>query len=501
MTVTTQVLIDQVADNPFQTRSEYGAIDELAADIGRNGLMQAPVGRLKDRQAKVIEIAFGHRRLQACRELGWSEIPVLLKPLDDEDMAKMAWAENAARKDLTAIERAEALRRMMEAFGWTQAQAASEVGLSRSAVANELRLLGLPEEAREAIQDGRMTAKHGRALLRLAPAGEYAVMDAFDGALEAEATAAEIADEIDAMIRNAVPLPTEAIEISNRWGHVNTYVPKFPLDWTPEDAGDLAMRGACEGCEFMVQFNNDPVARCTEDDAGCYRAKASFYRSQQEARDIAAIQEVIEINVATRDDCYIFGSWAAPREIFDDECRHCPHLRATWVRYVEDKSVHVDAEITEHVVYACHEDGRECREEKRQADWDQAEERKQEELTAAAEGGDKKAAEKIEKERARREKVEALEAEDAAARQLIEDWIGKQAPLAELWDRPSFRLAVARELNSAKASDSEDEVAEKVLRHLLDRKCNEEWMSGPGNVYKVYTLMMKTSNFLKKLEA
>lgn len=187
--------LDQVDDNPWQTRQAYDDdyIAELAADIRRNGLLQYPAGRairngdvatldqfdwrqpangnglkLADTDVRV-QLAIGHNRLRAFRLLAaeddaYATMPVQIGSYDDQAMARMAWAENAQRKDLTAVEEAKAIQHAMDDFGWTQRQAAEHFGLARTTVANKLRLLQLPDEVQQANQDGRLSERQALAL-------------------------------------------------------------------------------------------------------------------------------------------------------------------------------------------------------------------------------------------------------------------------------------------------------------------------------------------------
>ena len=167
------ILLDLIDDNPFQTRQTYedASIAELAADIYARGLLQSPVGRLVDGR---VQLAFGHRRLRAYRHIrtqidamGWSAMSVNVQTLTDEQMALAAWSENAQRKDITAIEEAQAIKRMMDGFGWSQSDMASKLGVDRSTVANKLRLLRLPEEVQARIAGRELSERQAVALLPL----------------------------------------------------------------------------------------------------------------------------------------------------------------------------------------------------------------------------------------------------------------------------------------------------------------------------------------------
>jgi len=158
--------------NPWQPRTivDETHIADLAASIARDGLLQTPLGRIVNQQGVVVpaakigtqpgvsipankwrvQLAFGHSRLKAYELLSGTDpsfgaMPVDLRNLTDEQMANFAWSENAQRKDLTAIEEAEAIAKRLNDFGWTHAQAAEAMGLERSVISNKLRLLRLPE--------------------------------------------------------------------------------------------------------------------------------------------------------------------------------------------------------------------------------------------------------------------------------------------------------------------------------------------------------------------
>lgn len=161
-----EVPVDLIDSNPFQPRQDNSpeALEELAADISRNGLIHPPVARAVNGR---YQLACGHRRVAACRALGWQVIPVDIRNLSDQDMALMAWSENESRRDLNPLERAEAIRRMMETFGWTQEQAGQHLGLARSTIANILRLLDLRPEVQEALRAGRISERQALALAPL----------------------------------------------------------------------------------------------------------------------------------------------------------------------------------------------------------------------------------------------------------------------------------------------------------------------------------------------
>ena len=157
-------LID-IEPNRDQPRRDFDeqALSELADSIEKHGLIQPIVVRpLSNGNYQIIA---GERRWRACRIAGLTEVPVIVKELDDKQYMEVALIENLQREDLNAVEEASGYRTLMDNYGLTQEQVADTVGKSRSAVANALRLLGLEENELEALRIGAITAGHARALL------------------------------------------------------------------------------------------------------------------------------------------------------------------------------------------------------------------------------------------------------------------------------------------------------------------------------------------------
>jgi len=146
-----------------RTRMDEGALNELAASIKAQGLMQPilvrPVGPER------YEIIAGERRFRAAQLAGLSEVPVLVKDVDDQAAAAMALIENIQREDLNPLEEAQGIHRLITDFGFTHEQAAGSVGRSRSAVSNLLRLLNLSKPVQTMLMAGDIDMGHARALL------------------------------------------------------------------------------------------------------------------------------------------------------------------------------------------------------------------------------------------------------------------------------------------------------------------------------------------------
>lgn len=156
--------VDLLSPGPYQPRWEADDVEGLSASIREHGVLQPLLVR-KGRGG--YEVVAGHRRLRAAREAGLRSMPAVVAECSDAEAAVMALVENLQREALSPIEEAEAYRRILEEFHWTQEQLAAKVGLSQATVANRLRLLRLPGEIREALHGGVITERHGRALLRL----------------------------------------------------------------------------------------------------------------------------------------------------------------------------------------------------------------------------------------------------------------------------------------------------------------------------------------------
>lgn len=158
--------LDQVHPNPLQPRLSFRAekLDELAASLSQDGMLQPIVVRqTRDR----FEIIAGERRWRAAQKAGLQKIPALVQDVSDERMLELALVENIQRDELSPIEEAHAYQLMIDQFGLTQEQIASRVGRSRTAIANTVRLLRLPEELQKEVIDGALSMGHARALLSL----------------------------------------------------------------------------------------------------------------------------------------------------------------------------------------------------------------------------------------------------------------------------------------------------------------------------------------------
>lgn len=166
---TRSVPVASVHPNPFQPRREFKEeeLAELAASIRENGLLQPIVVRpAGNRQgADRWELVAGERRWRAVTRLGWTDVPAMVRSVDDRTLLVLALVENLQRSQLSALEEAEGFQQLMDEFGLSQQDVAEAMGRDRSTVANTLRLLQLPASVRRMVEEGALTAGHARALL------------------------------------------------------------------------------------------------------------------------------------------------------------------------------------------------------------------------------------------------------------------------------------------------------------------------------------------------
>jgi ParB family transcriptional regulator, chromosome partitioning protein len=168
-----QVALDLLSPNPRQPRSQFDAesLSELADSIRVHGIIQPLVVTPAIDHPGHFWIIAGERRFRAARLAELQTVPVLVREASPQALTELALVENIQRDDLNALEEALAFQVLMNDYGFTQAEVAERVGKSRSAVANSVRLLTLPQAAQQAIVERRISAGHARALLVLPDEG------------------------------------------------------------------------------------------------------------------------------------------------------------------------------------------------------------------------------------------------------------------------------------------------------------------------------------------
>jgi len=170
------IQVSAIEANPFQPRRTFRPeeLEELTSSVREHGVLQpillrpaplSPDGRLS------YQIVAGERRWRAAKGAGLSVVPAIIRAVPDEQALELAIIENVQRHDISAIDTALAYRRLCDEFHLSQEHVARRVGKSRSAVANTLRLLDLPDEARSAIEEGKLSEGHGRAILLISGEG------------------------------------------------------------------------------------------------------------------------------------------------------------------------------------------------------------------------------------------------------------------------------------------------------------------------------------------
>lgn len=161
-----EIAIQKIRPNPYQPRQTFEdeAIDDLADSITALGLLQPLLVR---RVPDGYELVAGERRLRAARKAGLATVPALVRDLADQESLEQAVVENVQREDLLPLEEAAAYKQLMDEFSLSQEEVARRVGRSRPAVANSVRLLSLPVEIQQLLQERQLDAGHARALLSL----------------------------------------------------------------------------------------------------------------------------------------------------------------------------------------------------------------------------------------------------------------------------------------------------------------------------------------------
>jgi ParB family chromosome partitioning protein len=199
-----EVPVEAVAPNPRQPRTTFGdeSLDALARSIQEVGVLQPIVVR---RTGTTFELIAGERRLRAAKRAGLATVPAVVRESDDAESLREALIENIHREDLNPIELAEAFRELLEELGLKQETLAERLGMSRSHIANTIRLLQLPREVQGLLAEGKIQAGHGRALLSLADAEAQTMLATRIAAEELTVR------EVEELVRNYLEHPAGAV--------------------------------------------------------------------------------------------------------------------------------------------------------------------------------------------------------------------------------------------------------------------------------------------------
>lgn len=243
--------LDKIVPNRYQPRREFSddSIKELAETLDKDGLLQPIV--VREDGEDHYEIIAGERRYRAAKSLNWKTIPAIVNNMNDDQAASLALIENLQREDLNPIDEAKAYTNLMKLNDLTQTALAKDMGKSQSYVANKLRLLKLDDDVQKALIEGKITARHGRALLNLSNDDQERVLKEIeDKGLNVKQTE-EIAKDVDAYFN---PKPKEKETKRER------VVKRIPKDLkvqinTIKKAVKLAKDS---GIKVKVKENNDP---------------------------------------------------------------------------------------------------------------------------------------------------------------------------------------------------------------------------------------------------
>ena len=239
-----RISISRIRPNPFQPRKSFNPeqLADLEASLAASGLLQPIAVR---RMGDAFELIAGERRLRAATNIGWTEIPAIIKDLDDRSSLVMSLVENLQRTDLNPIEEARGYQRLADEFGFTHQQIAESTAKDRATITNLLRILSLPDAVIKLVADGTLSAGHAKALASLSgPAALALAQEITAGGLSVRATEARTrspasTDKRKQTARSAAPAqPNPAVRgLENELRrHLQTDV---QLQMTPDGKGSL----------------------------------------------------------------------------------------------------------------------------------------------------------------------------------------------------------------------------------------------------------------------
>ncbi|MRD56196.1 ParB/RepB/Spo0J family partition protein [Betaproteobacteria bacterium LSUCC0115] len=254
-----QLPLSQIQAGQYQPRQSMDnqALQELADSIRAQGVIQPIVVRRLGRTGgPAYEIIAGERRFRAAQLAGLAQVPVVIKSADDQSALAMALIENLQRQDLSALEEAQGIARLINEFGLTHEQAAQAVGRSRSATTNLLRLLSLPEAIQQHLRDGLLEAGHARVLLGLPAAAAKALAQI--------AVAQKLSvREVEARARRLALSDPKLAGKASKAGQDRARAGQADWDRMQEDLADalgltvrLTPKGKAGGGELKVQFSS-----------------------------------------------------------------------------------------------------------------------------------------------------------------------------------------------------------------------------------------------------
>ena len=247
--------LSDVEPNKDQPRHEFDAekLSDLAESIKQHGVITPITVR---RTGDTYQIIAGERRWRAARMAGLSEIPAIVLEADDKKTYELALIENLQREDLNPIEEAEGYFTLIERMGLTQSEASERIGRSRSAIANSIRLLALPEEIKEMLSAGELTAGHARALLPLE--SEKKIKEA-----AAQVVLKELSvRETEELVKSKLKEPKEAAKKSDM---AAIYIKKLEQDMSSSTGHRISIKhGAKKGKLTIEYYGNEDLEKVCE---------------------------------------------------------------------------------------------------------------------------------------------------------------------------------------------------------------------------------------------
>jgi ParB family chromosome partitioning protein len=201
-------MIDPKSDQP-RKYFDKAALEELAASIAENGLLQPIL--VREYGDSRYQIIAGERRFRASKLAGLSEIPAIILEKDDRKVAEIALIENIQREDLNPVEEAMAFRALIRDYDLTQEELSEKVGKSRSAIANTMRLLDLPEEILTMVASGELSAGHARTLLGVKDRDNMIILA--DKTIELDFSVRQLEEEVKRINKPRKPEPIEDEEL------------------------------------------------------------------------------------------------------------------------------------------------------------------------------------------------------------------------------------------------------------------------------------------------
>jgi len=240
--------LSQIVPNPRQPRTEFteAALQELAHSIREHGVLQPIVVRMTGRNA--FELIAGERRFRASQLAGAATIPAIVRDANHQNSLELALVENIQRENIGALEAAAAYQSLMSEFGLTQEQVAERVGKSRSAVANTMRLLRLPEPVLQALRNQTISEGHARALL--AVESEAALLSLFAKVVREKLSVRETENLVKQGYRGGAKTLTEKPVPDPNWTAVQKALSEYFATKVAIDRGK-------KGGRILIDFYSD----------------------------------------------------------------------------------------------------------------------------------------------------------------------------------------------------------------------------------------------------